>query len=50
MELRLAAAGFFRLISKNVMLSPSCTKGCMEQENYFLIAPAEHKCEVVLKG
>ncbi|KAI7161010.1 cytochrome P450 monooxygenase-like protein [Hortaea werneckii] len=50
MELRLAAVGFFRQISKNAMLSPSCTKECMEQENYFLIAPAGHRCEVVLKG
>ncbi|KAI7203551.1 cytochrome P450 monooxygenase [Hortaea werneckii] len=50
MELRLAAVGFFRQISKNVRLSSSCTAECMEQENYFLIAPAGHKCEIVLKG
>ncbi|GAB1738696.1 hypothetical protein NU219Hw_g3492t1 [Hortaea werneckii] len=50
MELRLAAAGFFRQISKSVMLAPSCTAECMEQENHFLIAPAGHKCEIMLKG
>ncbi|KAI7270789.1 cytochrome P450 monooxygenase-like protein [Hortaea werneckii] len=50
MELRLAAAEFFRQISKDVTLSSSCTAECMEQENYFLIAPAGHRCEVVLKG
>ncbi|KAI6858022.1 cytochrome P450 monooxygenase-like protein [Hortaea werneckii] len=50
MELRLAAAGFFREISKGVVLSSSCTAECMEQENYFLIAPAGHRCEVVLTG
>ncbi|KAI6843928.1 cytochrome P450 monooxygenase [Hortaea werneckii] len=50
MELRLATAGFFRETSKNVVLSSSCTAQYMEQENYFLIAPAGHKCEVVLKG
>ncbi|RMY93361.1 hypothetical protein D0862_09231 [Hortaea werneckii] len=45
MELRLAAAGFFREISKGVVLSSSCTAECMEQENYFLIAPAGHRAE-----
>ncbi|KAI7191085.1 cytochrome P450 monooxygenase-like protein [Hortaea werneckii] len=50
MELRLAAAGFFRQISESVALSSSSTAECMDQENYFLIAPAGHKCEVVLKG
>ncbi|KAL4880289.1 cytochrome P450 [Aspergillus karnatakaensis] len=46
MELRLAAAEFFREC-RGVKLAPSVTKESMAFENYFLIAPRGHKCEVV---
>jgi len=49
MELRLAAAKFFRYISPVVRLAPSANAQCMEMENYFLIAPAGHKCEIMTK-
>jgi len=48
MELRLGAAEFFRQ-NQDYALAPSATAECMEQENYFLIAPAGHKCEITLK-
>lgn len=48
-ELRLAAAAFFRRISSEARLASSATDACMEQENFFLIAPAGHKCEIQLK-
>ncbi|KAK4545859.1 hypothetical protein LTR36_002423 [Oleoguttula mirabilis] len=47
-ELRLATAEFFRRMS-GVSLAPSATRECMEQENYFLIAPRGHKCEITMK-
>lgn len=46
MELRLAAAEFFREC-RGVKLAPSVTKESMGFENYFLIAPRGHMCEVV---
>lgn len=46
MELRLAAAEFFREC-KGVALAPSVTWETMMPENYFLIAPRGHKCEVM---
>ncbi|KAK4561076.1 hypothetical protein LTR86_005031 [Recurvomyces mirabilis] len=49
LELRLAAVEFFRKISHEAVLAPSATAACMEQENFFLIAPAGHKCEIALK-
>lgn len=49
MELRLAAAEFFRRISPVARLVPSASAKCMEMENYFLIAPAGHKWEIMVK-
>ncbi|KAJ5446577.1 Cytochrome P450 [Penicillium cf. griseofulvum] len=46
MELRLAAAEFFREC-RGVKLAPSVTKESMGFENYFLVAPRGHMCEVV---
>ncbi|KAL3462838.1 cytochrome P450 [Aspergillus heterothallicus] len=46
MELRLAAAEFFREC-RGVRLAPSATWESMEPENYFLIAPRGHKCEIM---
>ncbi|KAI9699247.1 MAG: hypothetical protein M1820_007219 [Bogoriella megaspora] len=47
MELRLATATFFRVCA-GAQLSPSTTPKTMEMENFFLISPVGHKCEVVL--
>ena len=47
MELRLATALFFREI-KGAKLSSSMNEKIMEVENYFLIAPCGHKCEIVM--
>lgn len=49
MELRLAVAEFFRTLP-GVRLAPSVTEESMALENYFLIAPASHRCEITLKG
>ncbi|KAL5340232.1 cytochrome P450 [Aspergillus crustosus] len=46
MELRLAVAEFFR-VCRGVRLAASVTRESMEMENYFLIAPRGHACEVV---
>ena len=46
MELRLAAVEFFRRCS-GASLAPSTTAESMEMENFFLIAPMGHKCEVL---
>ncbi|KAL2847228.1 cytochrome P450 [Aspergillus pseudoustus] len=46
MELRLAAAEFFREC-KGVTLAPSVSWATMKPENYFLIAPRGHQCEVM---
>jgi cytochrome P450 len=47
MELRLAAALFFREL-KGAKLASSTTDKVMDVENYFLIAPRGHKCEMTL--
>lgn len=49
MELRLAAALFFREC-KGAELAPSTTPESMALENYFLIAPVSHRCEITMKG
>ncbi|KAH7124048.1 cytochrome P450 [Dendryphion nanum] len=48
MELRYAVAFFFREC-KGIKLCPSVTPESMEFENFFLIAPKGHKCEITLK-
>jgi cytochrome P450 len=45
MELRYAVAFMFREM-KSVKLAPSTTPESMEFENFFLIAPKAHKCEI----
>jgi cytochrome P450 len=50
MELRVAAAMFFVRIGIAARLAPSVTPASMEQENYFLVAPAGHRCEIVLEA
>jgi cytochrome P450 len=47
MELRLASAEFFREC-KGARLGAGTTEESMELENYFLVTPRGHKCEVVL--
>ncbi|EXJ89646.1 hypothetical protein A1O3_02713 [Capronia epimyces CBS 606.96] len=47
MMLRLATAEFFRKC-KGAQLASSTTDESMTPENYFLIAPKSHKCEIVL--
>jgi len=47
MELRLATVCFFKECNK-ARLAPSVTPESMEVENYFLITPKSHRCEVVL--
>nr|XP_036577843.1 cytochrome p450 [Colletotrichum truncatum]KAF6784938.1 cytochrome p450 [Colletotrichum truncatum] len=47
MELRLATAVFFRRC-KGLKLAPGTTDESMEMENYFLISPRGHKCEVIM--
>ena len=47
MELRLAAAVFFREC-KGAKLAPSTTDASMDIENFFLIAPKGHQCEIVI--
>ncbi|KAF7197679.1 Cytochrome P450 monooxygenase, partial [Pseudocercospora fuligena] len=46
-ELRLATAEFFRRCPGS-RLAESTTEDVMEFENFFLIAPRGHKCEVVI--
>lgn len=46
MELRIAAAEFFRKC-RGVKLAGDVTWESMRPENYFLIAPVGHRCEVV---
>ncbi|KAL4916727.1 cytochrome P450 [Aspergillus aurantiobrunneus] len=46
MELRLAAAEFFREC-RGVKLAEETTPESMRPENYFLIAPAGHRCDIV---
>jgi len=47
MELRLGAAEFFRQC-KDAKLAPSTTANSMEMENFFLIAPQSHRCDVLM--
>ena len=47
MEMRLATAEFFRFC-KGARLAASVTEESMRMENFFLIAPTSHKCEVTL--
>lgn len=47
MELRLATSEFFRDF-KNARLAARTTEQSMEMENFFLIAPKSHRCEVIL--
>lgn len=47
MELRIAAAEFFRSC-KGARLAPSTTPQSMELENYFLVTPRSHCCDVLL--
>lgn len=50
MELRYATAEFFRTLGARATLAPSTTEQSMDMENYFLIAPVSHKCEIVIRG
>lgn len=47
MELRLASAEFFRKC-KGAKLAAETTEKTMEMENYFLVTPRGHKCEIIL--
>lgn len=47
MELRHGAAEFFRRCPR-ASLASETTDESMAQENYFLVAPAAHRCSVVL--
>ena len=47
MELRLSVAEFFRRCP-GARLAPSITPESMRLENFFLIAPAAHKCEITM--
>lgn len=49
MELRLSAAEFFRNC-KGARLAPSTTPQSMEMENFFLVAPRSHRCDVLLSS
>lgn len=48
MELRLAAAVFFRKC-RGARLADSMTDDMMEMQNFFLISPAGHRCDVTLR-
>ncbi|KAF2270587.1 cytochrome P450 [Lojkania enalia] len=48
MEMRYAVAFFFREC-KGIKLGPRTTPETMEFENFFLIAPKAHRCEVTLR-
>lgn len=47
MELRLATAVFFREC-RGAKLAPTTTSEMMDVENYFLIAPKSHRCDITL--
>lgn len=49
MEMRYAAAEFFREC-KGTRPADSQTKEDMEMENYFVITPKGHKCEITLRA
>lgn len=46
-ELRLATAEFFRRCPA-ARLAPSTTPESMQMENFFLIAPKAHRCEIII--
>jgi len=48
MELRYATAFLFREC-KGMRIAPSMPADCMDLENYFVIVPKGHKCEVTLQ-
>jgi len=45
MEIRLTIALFVTTCS-DAKLAPSCTDASMEMENYFLLRPIGHRCEI----
>jgi len=47
MELRLSAAEFFREC-RGARLCESVTEKSMEMENFFLISPRGHRCDIKL--
>lgn len=47
MELRLGTAVLFRKC-KGLKIAPGTTDETMEMENFFMISPRGHKCEVTL--
>ena len=47
MELRLGAAEFFRQCA-NAHLAASTTPESMRMENFFLVVPQSHRCEIAL--
>lgn len=49
MELRLATAEFFRNC-RGARLAPSTTPESMEMENFFLVAPRSHRCDVLFSS
>jgi hypothetical protein len=49
MELLLGTFVFFKQCPE-AKLAPSTTEECMAFENYFLIAPKGHRCDVVLES
>ncbi|THV73711.1 cytochrome P450 monooxygenase-like protein [Aureobasidium pullulans] len=48
MELRYATAFLFREC-RGMRIAPSMSADCMDLENYFVIVPKGHKCEVTLQ-
>jgi len=47
MVIRLVVAEFFRNV-RDVRPAPGTTKESMELENYFLVQPRSHKCEIII--
>jgi hypothetical protein len=47
--MRLAVAEFFKNV-KDARPAPSTTDESMEFENYFLIQPKSHKCNIIIKS
>lgn len=48
MELRVATTIFFRKWRGVARLAPETTVESMAMENYFLVAPSAHKCEIMI--
>jgi hypothetical protein len=48
MEIRVATALFFREWRGVARLAPETTPETMAMENYFLVAPSAHRCEIVI--